>query len=61
MLRFWRVVVEYGVTTHRTTVVARSHDEAYREAIRTLNLKYELVGNAVVLPTLRRSSEPARA
>jgi hypothetical protein len=55
MLRFWRVVVEYGVTTHRTTVVARDHDEAYREAIRTLNLKYELVGNAVVLPTLRRA------
>jgi hypothetical protein len=51
MLQFWRVVLDYGVTTFRTTVVARNHDEAYREAVRTLNLKDALVGNAAVEPT----------
>lgn len=38
-MRAWRVTFENGCTTERITVWARSHEEAYREALRVARVE----------------------
>lgn len=44
----FRVTIEEGTTTHGVNVQARSHEEAYGQAIEVLRLPYVRVGNATM-------------
>ena len=50
-MKSWVVTINYGVTTYRTGVRARDHEEAFWQAVQILKLDYNRIeGEVIVKP-----------
>jgi hypothetical protein len=51
-MKSWVVTINYGVTTYRTGVRARDHEEAFWQALATLGLEYNRITETVEVKRL---------